>query len=55
MKKRPTQTQPERGSKKPYSTPALAVHGSLRSLTAAKHGNRGDGAGKPKTKTTSGP
>ena len=55
MKKRPKHTQPKRGSKKPYSTPALTVHGNLRSLTAAKKGNRSDGAGVPKTKTTSFP
>jgi len=52
MKKRSRQTQPKRGSKKPYRQPALTVHGNLRSLTAAKGGNRGDGTGVPKTKTT---
>jgi hypothetical protein len=55
MKKQPKRTQPGRGSKKPYRTPALKVHGNLRSLTAAKKGNRGDGMGVPKTKTTSTP
>lgn len=35
----------------PYSAPTLTVHGDLRTITAAKEGNR-DEAGQPKTYTT---
>ena len=51
MRKRPKQTPPERGSKKPYRKPALTVHGDLRSLTAAKGSTKSDGPGVPKTKS----
>ncbi|MFI5280419.1 MAG: hypothetical protein ACHQU1_07980 [Gemmatimonadales bacterium] len=38
--------------KSPYRKPVLRTHGDIREITKAKHGNRGDGGGKPKTKTT---
>lgn len=41
-------------TKKPYHPPRLTVYGDLRRLTMAKGGNRNDGGGKPKTKTTGG-
>ena len=40
--------------KKPYHPPRLTVYGDLRRLTMAKGGNRRDGGGNPKTKTTGG-
>lgn len=41
--------------KRPYQAPKLIVHGNLRALTLAKGGTLGDGSGKPKTRTSSGP
>ncbi len=43
-----------RGSarKKAYRAPKLTVHGDIRKLTRAKAGTRGDGTGKPATRTT---
>lgn len=38
--------------KKPYRKPSLRVHGDIRVITRAKGGTKGDGTGKPKTKTT---
>lgn len=40
--------------KKPYRPPRLTVYGDLRRLTKGKGGNRSDGGGFPKTKTTGG-
>jgi hypothetical protein len=38
--------------RKPYQPPKLTVYGDLPRLVAmAKPGGRGDGSGKPKTKT----
>jgi hypothetical protein len=37
-------------TKRPYRTPALTVHGSLKTLTKDKGGAANDGAGKPRTK-----
>jgi hypothetical protein len=42
------------GGKQPYSRPKLTVHGDLRAITAAKGGNKGDGA-NPKTWSTTAP
>ena len=36
--------------KKPYRSPKLTVHGSLRTITRAKAGTKNDGTGKPATK-----
>lgn len=44
-------TKKDDGSKLPYSAPKLTVHGDLRTITAAKGGNK-DEAGQPKTFTT---
>jgi len=44
--------EPRASVKRPYSAPALKVHGDFRKLTAAKGGASADGTGKPKTKTT---
>jgi hypothetical protein len=41
-------TREDAGEKLPYSAPKLTVHGDLRTITAAKGGNR-DEAGQPKT------
>ena len=38
--------------RKPYGAPRLVVYGNLRSLTMAKDGTKGDGTGKPATKST---
>lgn len=43
----PVQTKPS-GKKQPYSRPTLTIHGDLRTITAAKGGNRDD-SGQPKT------
>jgi hypothetical protein len=40
--------------KKEYTTPRLTVHGDLRTLTMAKKGTKGDGTGKPSTRTSGG-
>lgn len=40
--------------KKPYSSPRLTTYGSLRTLTMAKKGLSGDGAGKPRTRLSGG-
>jgi len=42
------------GGKLPYTAPALRVYGDLRTITAAKGGNRNE-TGKPKTFSTSTP
>ncbi len=41
------------GKKKPYRSPRLSVYGNLRRLTAfvTKKGNKGDGLGKPATRS----
>ena len=44
----------KRDAKKPYRTPKLMVHGSLRMLTGPKGGNNSDGGGKPQTRTFGG-
>jgi hypothetical protein len=44
-----------RVKKRPYRAPKLKRHGDLRTLTQAKGGDRGDGNGVPKTRTTTGP
>lgn len=41
--------------KQPYQAPKLRVHGDLRALTQGKGGDRGDGGGVPKTRTTTAP
>jgi hypothetical protein len=41
-------------AKRPYRAPALKVHGDFRKLTAAKSGNRSDGGGKPRTRSSGG-
>ena len=47
-----TGSQPSHGEarKKPYRAPKLTVYGDLRTITKAKGGTTGDGAGKPPTK-----
>ena len=45
---------PRPARRRPYRTPALTVHGDLRAMTAAKSGNKGDGAGKPSTRQSGG-
>ena len=40
--------------KKPYRAPKLRVHGDIRELTRAKAGTKGDGTGKPATRTSGG-
>ena len=42
-------------SRKPYLTPDLIVHGSVKDLTQAKGGGKNDGGGKPRTRTNGGP
>jgi len=42
------------GVKLPYSAPTLRVYGDLRTITAAKGGNRHE-AGRPKTFSTAAP
>ncbi|HKV99612.1 MAG TPA: lasso RiPP family leader peptide-containing protein [Vicinamibacterales bacterium] len=42
-------------ARKPYRTPELIVHGSVRSLTRGKAGGKQDGGGKPRTRTNGGP
>jgi hypothetical protein len=42
-------------SRKPYRTPDLIVHGSVKDLTQIKRGSKNDGGGKPRTRTTGGP
>jgi len=49
MKSTETATSTASGQKLPYSAPTLTIHGDLRTITAAKGGNRSDAAGKPKT------
>jgi len=49
MKSTETATSTGSGQKLPYSAPTLTIHGDLRTITAAKGGNRSDAAGKPKT------
>ena len=46
---------PKRAKKRPYRAPKLTRHGDLQSLTRTKGGDRGDGGGAPKTRTTTGP
>ena len=36
-------TKEDDGQKLPYSAPKLTVHGDLRTITAAKGGNRNEG------------
>ena len=51
-----TTASPDRAaSRKPYRTPDLIVHGSVKDLTRIKRGSRQDGGGKPRTRTTGGP
>ncbi len=45
------QSRQSSGTKKPYRSPELAVHGDIRALTRAKGGTKSD-APSPKTKTT---
>lgn len=40
------------GTKKPYRTPELTVHGSINTLTRAKAGGKSDGGGKPVTRAS---
>jgi hypothetical protein len=47
---RKAQSRPSTGTKKPYRSPALTVHGDVRDLTHAKKGKTSDGTGKPKTR-----
>jgi hypothetical protein len=42
------------GEKLPYTAPTLTIHGDLRTMTAAKGGNRKE-SGQPKTFPTSAP
>ena len=53
---RPVKTgSPDRaGSRKPYRTPELIVHGSVKDLTRVKGGGKSDGGGKPRTRTSGG-
>jgi hypothetical protein len=47
-----TQRPEKESGRKPYRPPKLTVYGDLPRLVAmAKPGGRGDGSGKPKTKT----
>jgi hypothetical protein len=41
--------------RKPYRTPALAVHGSVKALTRQKVGDKNDGSGKPRSRTSGPP
>lgn len=51
-----TTASPDRAAaRKPYQTPDLIVHGSVRDLTRAKSGGKQDGGGKPRTRTNGGP
>ena len=43
---------PRRAKKRPYRAPSLRKYGDLRALTSAKRGNRMDGTGVPKTRTS---
>lgn len=49
MRKDPAQPKPS-GTKRPYTTPRLFVHGDLRKLALGTGGKRGDGKGKPASK-----
>lgn len=51
--RKPIQNRPS-SRKKPYRTPAVTIHGDIRRLTQMKGGALGDGAGVPKTRTSSG-
>lgn len=42
----------KRPKKKPYRPPRLIAYGDLRTLTMAKGGTKGDGTGKPSTRTS---
>jgi hypothetical protein len=42
------------GKRKPYHSPRLTVHGDIRKLTRSKAGTKGDGSGKPATRTSGG-
>jgi hypothetical protein len=39
------------GTKKPYRSPELSVHGDIGTLTRSKKGTSYDGTGKPRTKS----
>jgi len=41
--------------RRPYSTPTLKIHGDLKTITMAKGSNKGDGGGKPATRSSGGP
>jgi hypothetical protein len=44
-----------RRAKQPYREPKLTRHGDLKTLTMGKGGDRTDGSGAPKTRTTAAP
>ena len=44
-----------RAAKRPYREPKLTKHGDLKTLTMGKGGNRTDGGGAPKTRTSAAP
>jgi len=50
MKRKVGAPQPSR--KRPYRTPALVVHGDLRTMTQSKGRSNSDGSGKPKTRNS---
>ena len=41
-----------RTKRKTYRSPRLVVYGDFHSLTGAKGGTKGDGGGKPATRTS---
>jgi hypothetical protein len=49
---RPAESRGSGDSRKPYRTPTLAVHGSVKALTKQKLGDKGDGSGKPRSRPT---
>ena len=46
--------KPKSRGKRPYVTPKLVVHGTLRQMTQGKDGDKQDGASKPHTRTSAG-
>jgi len=46
--------KPKSRAKRPYATPKLVVHGTLRQMTQSKEGDKQDGASKPHTRTAAG-
>jgi hypothetical protein len=54
---KPTSPRDDRqpGAKRPYRAPKLRVLGDFRKLTANKGGDKGDGSGKPNTRTNGSP